>query len=97
MADNLMPGEDTINAIYGDTPNYSVLPATTLNGEAAGPTDWNTVLTNGIVGATARAISNIANSAADSLNASNAPVVSINPNRTNDLLIMAAIAWLLLS
>jgi hypothetical protein len=102
MADNLVQGEwewtDANNeAIFGSAPNYSALPATTLSGQAQGPQDWGQVLTNGIAGAAVRAINGMVQGANGQLASTGAPAVTISQDKAPSLMIIAVIAFLLLS
>ncbi len=50
-------------ALYGTAPNTSTLTANMLNPSASGPNDWQTVLTNGIAGATVNGINGLVSNA----------------------------------
>lgn len=93
--------DDPISSIYGNAPNYSVLPATTLNSQATGPEDWARVLANGISGAAVRAINGLVAGAEGQLAAVNAPAIqqpaAAPQDKTSELLLIGLVAFLLLT
>ena len=86
------------DALFGDTPNMSLLPADALNPGASGPADWNAVITGGIQGAANAAIRNMVNGAYQSGQLINdQPGVTVRASQSGvNLLILAAVAYFIL-
>lgn len=53
-------------ALFGTAPNTSTLTANMLNPSASGPDDWQTILTQGIAGATINGINGLVANAVQS-------------------------------
>lgn len=86
----------TTYSLYGDQANTSAIPASMLNTNADGSTDWNAVLTAGIRGAAQGAI---AASVGDKYASGQLvpPANTVRGAQTRNLLIIAAIAYFVMA
>jgi len=93
------------NAIYGNAPNYSAIDATTLNPNASSPSDWTTVLTNGIAQTLVNGIGGVVNNQVqqgqiqNAIAAKNGGVLSTgrgSPGGGMGLLLIAALVYVAL-